>query len=333
MFFILLFCIVLVCSCSNTTNISNGEQVFIDKFDNTYYLKGEKLDYIQSIGFYGCEIHYPYLFLNLYNQDFHVAVYDIIKKKYYGDYFKKGPAPHEYIDFSFLNQANDSVVWINDAHRKKIKSYVLNQVNDSIHFTVNAELDYGNKKEDVFSLFVNQDFSIWEKRYDIEKMNLYFINSQRNNIVYPFHSNISRNDLNRIMTLSDGIKDDGTKIVSLTGIWDQIEIVDLINNKNNISVSTSQKRMSWENYQEKSNEELKEYYLSLPRCNDELILTLHNRDGEKEILLIDWNGNGIADFKIEEDLIDFTVDWKRQIIYGVTSDDNIYKYQFSEFMI
>ena len=66
MFFILLFCIVLVCSCSNTTNISNGEQVFIDIFDNTYYLKGEKLDYIQSIGFYGCEIHYPYLFLNLY---------------------------------------------------------------------------------------------------------------------------------------------------------------------------------------------------------------------------------------------------------------------------
>ncbi len=325
-YIILIFVATLICSCSDTTQITNSEQVYIKDFRKKSKLYGEKLNYIQNIGFYGCEIIYPYLILNLYKQENHIAVYNLKKELYYGDYFKGGVGPNEYLDFTILNQYRDSIIWINDVHRKKIKSYILNQTNDSLVFNLETEYDYANNNEDVFSVFVCPDSTIWEKQYDIEKKLLYYTNSSRKKTIYPFHDNISRNDLNRIMTLADGIKEDGTKIVSLTGIWDQIEIINLLRNGKSLSVTTSTNVLSWEIYKKTSSDQLQEYYLSLPRCNNEYIMTLHNNNGKKELILIDWEGHGIAIYFIEEDLIDFAIDWKENIIYGVTANEEVYKY-------
>lgn len=318
---------ILLFSCSDNVCVTSNRKVIVGDFDNTYELVGEKVDIIQSIGFYGCEIKYPYLILSLYNQNHFLSVYNIKNGRYLGDYFKKGDAPHEYLDFNILNQELDSIILIDDPQRKKLNSYTLSFKNDSLEFKKKNIINYDKVYGDVYTLFINSDSSVWTKIYDIDNKSLYYTNSTTKNIINPFCHEFEIDDLNRIMTLADGINEHGTKIASLTGVLDQVEIIDLLNSKNNISAVISENTLTWNDFRKKNIDEIKEYFLSQPRCNEKYIIALHNNnDYEKELLLIDWEGNGIAKLKLKEDLIDFDIDWEQNIIYGITEDEEVYKY-------
>ena len=65
----------------------------------------------------------------------------------------------------------------------------------------------------------------------------------------------------------------------------------------------------------------------MPRCKDDNILLLHNGEHSMEFILIYWNGNGLAKYIIKEKLIDFSVDWDQETIYGVTDDEKVVSYQ------
>ena len=77
-------------------------------------------------------------------------------------------------------------------------------------------------------------------------------------------------------------------------------------------------------------DDLPDFYISMPRCNDDSILLLHNNQKNYEFLLIDWSGKGIARYTIKEKLMDFSVDWLRQTIYGVTENEKIVVYRLPD---
>ena len=86
---------------------------------------------------------------------------------------------------------------------------------------------------------------------------------------------------------------------------------------------------SWASYENTSRNEYTYPYLSLPRCDDRYIVTLHDNFGKKEILIFDWSGNGVCQCPLNENLVDFAIDWKRKMIYSVSDNEEIFIYDVS----
>lgn len=78
-----------------------------------------------------------------------------------------------------------------------------------------------------------------------------------------------------------------------------------------------------------SNEALYNYYISLPRCNNDLIFALHynkEHNDKREFHVISWKGESLFRLFVDEKLCDFNVDWKNGKRYGITTDDIVYVY-------
>lgn len=318
----------LFVGCTKDNLISNSETVYIDTFIHEDTLEADSLDYIVSKGVFGCELRYPYLFINLYNQEHFISVYNLVTSTYIGDYFKRGNAGNEYLDFNIINQNNDSVFWVVDPMKRRLQSFCYVNGDDDILIEQNR-IDY-KINDDILSIFVEEDAVNVYKSYNNEH-GIHYVVKGNHGVLTPFKY-LKRNDLNDMLTMSDAINDDCSKIVSLTGCFDQIEIISL-DGQSNISVTTSKKILTLEELRSVYQDDLPDFYISMPRCNDDSILLLHNNQKDYEFLLIDWSGKGIARYTIKEKLMDFSVDWLRQTIYGVTEKEKIVVYRLPDVQI
>lgn len=319
--------VLLLGSCSKKSPVLNGKLVNVDEFEHEYVLSGEPLSYIESKGFLGCEIKYPYLFLNLYRQDEFVAVYNLQEQSFLGNYFSHGKAGDEYVDFNIVNQNGDNVFWTIDPQNRMLREYAYKQQkNDSIFQQVN-EIKC-KIADDLFSVFTANNELYAYKAYSQAK-GLYLKNTKSGKTFSPYNHKFQQNDLNRIMTLADCMKPDGSKIVSLTGIWDEVDIVSIDGSDENMSITTSDKLMSWNEYLNTNSDNFIDYYISLPRCNEKYIVVLHDNQKIHELFFFEWNGNGKAKYVLKEKLVDFAIDWEHSTIYGLTENEQIYKYNYS----
>lgn len=54
--------------------------------------------------------------------------------------------------------------------------------------------------------------------------------------------------------------------------------------------------------------------------------------GNEEIHIFDWEGNAVLNLVITETIVFFTIDEKHCCLYGLTSDEKIYKYDLSKYL-
>lgn len=327
-FFITLFISLLSLSgCYNETeNSFNGEVRYISSFDTVYSLSGERLPYINSIGFYGCDVSYPYLMLSLAKQDSLLAIYDIEKELFLGNFFSIGNGPNDFRSFIITNQYLDSVITVNDIYNQKLKMIRLPETiskNSAVYHNI---LEYEGMHEMVFYI----DSLLWMKNLIDDKIT-YTSSKVSSPIKTLYKEPIGRYDLDNMLLLSDAIKPDGNKIASLSGVLNQIDILSLDSDIGNISVTTSNELVTFKQLQKNKYKNVKDYFLSIPRCNDKYIFALHisHDTNKKSLYVIDWNGKGVANYLLDEDIVDFCVDWNRNVIYGITSSEEIYKYTFA----
>lgn len=325
---LLLSLICILISCKKNENLFNGTVKQIVQFSQEQTLLGEKLPYINNIAFFGCEITYPYLLLHLSKQDYFTGIYDVSQGKYIGDFFRKGEGPSEFLNFVIINQKMDSVLWIHDLTRQGIKAIHISKTIDSGETVINEEISYKGYS-DPLVVFRTKDSGLWIKNFSVADGVTYSrFKSDISNTIPLYNKELSINDLNKTKTLADCIKDDETQIASLTGVLNQIDILDISHPERNISVTTSSEMITFDHLVSTHDNDLIDYYLSLPRCNDSFIIALYNNEHEqkKELHLIDWNGNGLCKYKFNENIIDFCIDWKNQVIYGVTKKEEVYRY-------
>ena len=317
--------LLLFSSCEKKGNSFNGEIRYISQFRTTQHLKGEKLSYIQNIGIYGCDICYPYLLLNLGRQDSLVSIYDVEKKIFLDNMFTLGMGPNEFSSFVITQQYKDSVLVINDVHKQEISLVNLFESVRSHNVKFLKKISYEGMHEMVFYT----DSLLWMK--DVKQNRISYICSDSlhpSQILYK--EKISGSDLNHFLLLADAIKPDATKLVTLSGVLNQIDILSLDSDiGKNFSVTTSPEMIRVSDLQESGYTDAFDYFLSIPRCNDDYIMVLHvsSETQKKHLYMIDWEGNGIADYIVNEDLVDFCVDWKHHVIYGVTADEEVYVYE------
>ena len=131
-----------------------------------------------------------------------------------------------------------------------------------------------------------------------------------------------------MMSLADCLKPDGKMIASLTGVLNQIDILNLEDSTQNFSVKMGDGPTSIEDIRQ-NRETLYDYYISIPRCNDSLIFALYcnkEENGKKEFHVINWEGKALFKLFINEDLRDFNIDWQNGKLYGITNNDIVYVY-------
>lgn len=316
---------LLVVSCTHRVeNSFNGKMRYLSGFGTVQVLSGEKLPYIHSIGSYGCDFSAPYLLLSLAKQDSLLGIYNVTKQVFLGNYFAIGAGPDDFSSFVIVNQQKDSLLMVNDVYKKELKIIRLVETVEQMQMVCLERLSY----EGIHEMLFYTDSLMWMKSIEDGEMT-YTCSNPEYPAVSLYKERIGNLDLNHMLLLADAIKPDGSKLVSLTGVLNQIDILSLTSTDENISVTTAKAPITFSELQDDKYEHAVDYYLSIPRCNDLYIIALHvSQDTRKKSLhVIDWQGNGVAEYLLREDLVDFCVDWKRQIIYGITSGEEVYAYQ------
>lgn len=325
LFFFLSF---LLFSCQHKDNFFCGKIVAADGFEQELMLSGHRVDYMDSIGNFQIEVTPIGLVITKYKLSYFAQIYDQQGEICKGNFFVKGEGPDEFLTFSILNQEQDSVLYVQDFQRKMLYGIDMASTLSNRQCVIKKRIDY-NAFTDPLQVFYCSDSLLLVKDVDFNngvcyyKYNPYSRYKER---IKMYHSLVRPADLNYMMSIADGLKPDAKRIVSLTGSLNQIDILNLEDSTANLSFTTSKDLITLEDVETNKGEK-RDYYLSLPKCSDTLIFALYQqRDGEKEFHVINWSGQALFRLRVSEDLRDFSIDWERGRLYGITTNDEVYSY-------
>ena len=330
-YILILLLSILAAACEYNDNLFSGKLVRVEGFEKESYLSGEMVE-IDTVGTFQIDFLNSYMITTLYKLPYFIKVYDSQKRSFIGNFAYKGNGPHEFLSFSILNQQQDSVLWVQDYYKKKLMGIDLRKSIDKGVLAVRNNFDY-EKVVDPLQVFYCNDSLLLIKNLDHEKGVHYakfnpLRPDQEVSPIFMYHTVLSQQDLNMMMSLADCLKPDGKMIASLTGVLNQIDILNLEDSTENISVKMGDGPNSIE-YIRENRDKLYDYYISLPRCNDTLIFALYRnkeKNNKTEFHVISWTGKALFRLLVREDLRDFNIDWLHGKIYGVTKSDIVYVY-------
>lgn len=316
-------------------NFFNGEFRTIS-FDKEYILSGEQL-FVDSLGTVIVDLFDPYLIVRnrkVSGINFFTKFYSLEDYKYIGEYFRMGNAPQEFRSFNVIKKEYPNL-WTYDFYEKHVLKFNLEKGMDERSLILEKKYDY-QSIPNTFNVFFINDTCLLIKSYNFEEKVLEYISYNPENgtkfetyktINYPITDEFTF----KILSMADNIHPDGSKIVFITGKFNQVDVLDLKNPRKNFSVSTANNFVPY-GYIEKTNEEeLRDYYYSFPYCGDEFVAVLFDVSGDEsksEIHVIDWTGNPLAKMKFEGRFyfITFEIDPVRKLLYGVTKEGLVYIY-------
>lgn len=335
---LLLLCIAFL-SCENHDNLFCGRLIAVKGFNHEYRLKGVVEEAIDTIGTFQVNFSTSYLITTLYKSPYFAKLYDDKTLQCFGDFACRGDGPSEFLDFSILNQQQDSVLWVQDYQKKKLYGIDLAKSVAQKSIVLRTEFGYTQMVDplqvfyccDSLLLIKNMEYG---KGLQYAKFNPSFPDKEAERI-YMYNSVLSQQDLNLIMSLSDCLKPDSKMIASLTGVMNQIDLLNLEDSAKSLSVRVGDGPTTLEDIRQNI-ESLHDYYISLPRCNNDLIFALycHKDDSKKkEFHVISWEGDALFKLLVDEDLRDFNVDWGKGKLYGITTDDIVYVYDVTDVLM
>ncbi len=335
LYFIIL-CLLLN-ACQDNPNLFRGAIKYANWEKKEYKLHGNIFLKIDSIGTFQIDFFSKYVLVTQYKSPYFLTLYRKSNYEKKGNYFIRGNGPDEFLGFSILNQKQDSLLLLQDYYRKQIVVVDFIDSGEKFEDKIRRKIDYSNIVEPLQAFYYN-DSLLLIKSLDASEGILYnYYDYHHKKVTEKFsmyNAVLGQQDLNNMMSLADAIKPDKTKLVSLTGIYNQIDIFDLKNPSNSFSVYSNRRNVTLEqtrNYPD----ELYDYYISLPRCNNKCIYVLSQdkQNEKKEFHVIDWNGNALYKLHIDEPLRDFNIDWYEGVLYGITDDDIVYVYNIKRFIM
>lgn len=333
-------CIAVLClflsACRNNSNLFLGDVKYDDCKGKEYMLKGNLVAKVDTIGVFQIDFLSDYVLASLYKSPFFATIYKNSSFEKLGCYFAKGNGPDEFLGFSVLNQKQDSVLLLQDYYQKRISFVAFIHRNEKLECKIKKKADY-SQFVDPLQVFCYNDSLLLVKSLNVKEgvsYNIYdYVHKKTIRKIPMYNEPLTQQDLNRMMALADALKPDKTKIVSLTGVFNQIDILDLEEPRNNLSVRFNQSNITVDQLRN-NKDDLRDYYISLPRCNDMYVFSLfqHESTEKKEFHVINWEGDALFRLIVNEDLRDFNVDWINGILYGITTNDIVYCYNIRKYI-
>jgi hypothetical protein len=333
---ILLLFISFSCCKGNdpTENFFKGS-IKIIHFSEEYFLSGEIMN-VDSIGIAEVEIFDSYLIMTNYRQPYFTQIYTYPDEyKFIGNFFHRGKGPNDFLAFTIIKKEYP-YLWIKDYVNKHVKKINIEQGFDDRSFTVEKIYDY-RKIIDPFNVFYLNDTCLLVKDYDITK-GLYYLkyNPQKRSIsdeeYIMYNYPVDYPLMNKMFTVADRIHPHRNKIVSITGVFDQIDLLDLDNPEKNTSITTSNKIIKYRYVMNSERDSLPKYYF-YSFCNEQMIFVLyhsHDPNNPVQIHVIDWEGNPVAKLHLDKNIRAIHVDFNQKVLYGIEDErERLYKFDLS----
>ncbi len=131
-----------------------------------------------------------------------------------------------------------------------------------------------------------------------------------------------------LLAASTAINETKRLYVSAMMYLDQINFLNIDNPKKSFSLTTSDKAQGFNNIN--MMEQTKWYYSDVTTTNEIVVaLYVNTKDNLSELHIFDWDGNPIACAKTNLDLIDLTIDTNKNIVYGLTAEEQLYSFDIS----
>ncbi|MDR0989380.1 MAG: hypothetical protein LBM06_07985 [Prevotellaceae bacterium] len=332
---LLVFAQLLVMACGEESNFFRGKIKHHYQFEVEQTLTGSLVSAIDTIGVLSLDFYDDYKIISLYDSKYLMQLYRGNSNRFIGNFFQTGHGPNDFLSLSVLNQPMDSLLVMQDYYRRKVLFAKI--VDDKPVLLPDRTISYADCKQASQVFYVNDSLLLVKDR-----------NSNLQEIVYRIYNYVQHrtvkeislysvplrlDDTNLFMTVADGLKPDKTKLVSLTGTFNQIDILDLQDEANSFSVQTSKENftLTMEEARKRPIQELPDYYLACPVCNDDYIFALYQNTAakRKEFHVINWAGETLYRLPVREDLRGFNIDWKNGILYGITRNDQVYAYNMN----
>jgi hypothetical protein len=337
--FLLLLIAVAICGCSDEKKPFFIGNIKVINFEKQRSISGVHLN-VDSIGVDDVAVLGPYLILGIYGSPYLTKIYNLKTLDFIGNFLFKGHGPN---DFGYIDIIKTAYpyFWIQDRLYENVQLINVEDIIKDKHAAAKKVLHYGNIVEPFNAFYIN-DTCLLIKSFDVNK-GLYYVyyNPKNGNLSrkvvmysYPVTSDIL---YNKMIPLADCMKPDGSKIVSISGILDQIDILDMHNPEKSISVTTTNHQYSYEYIKNTHSDEMKTFYFSYPYCSEELIFALYeNKDTKNlnniELHVIDWEGNPIYKLFLDQRIDIFSMD--SGFMYGISKiEEKLYRYDIRDIIL
>ncbi|MDR1582932.1 MAG: hypothetical protein LBS55_06685 [Prevotellaceae bacterium] len=336
----LLLIVAAIYNCSEEKKTFFIGNVKVISFEKQRSVSGEHLN-IDSIGVNGVDVLDKYLIVSLYGDPYLTQIYDLKTLDLIGKFLLKGQGPNDFGYISIIKTAYP-YFWVQDRVYENIRLINVEEIIADKQSTAKKVLHYDNIVEPFNAFYVN-DTCLLIKSFDVNKGLYYFYYNPGNGVRshevtmynYPVTSDIL---YSKMIPLADGMKPDGNKIISISGVLDQIDILDMHHPEKSISVTTTNSQYDYEYIKNTHSEEMKTFYFSYPYCSDRLIFALYENNDTKdlnniELHIIDWEGNPIYKLLLEQKIEIFSIDLNNGFMYGINKvEERLYRYDIKDIL-
>lgn len=334
----LLIVVSVLCSCSGGKKSFFIGDIKVISFEKQCSIQGEHLN-IDSIGVSGVNILGRYLIVQIYGSHYLTQIYDLETLDLIGDFLLKGHGPN---DFGYIDiiKKEYPYFWVQDRLYENVQLINIEEIIGNKQTTAKKKLRYDNIVEPLNAFYIN-DTCLLIKSFNVDKGLYYFYYNPQKSILsnevimynYPITSDIL---YGKMIPLADCMKPDGTKIVSISGILDQIDILDIHYPEKSISVTTTNYQYDYKYIKNVRSDEMKTFYFSYPYCSDKFVFALYENEDVSpphniELHIIDWDGNPLQKFSLDQRIGFFSIDFDSGYMYGVSEiEEKLYRYNIKD---
>ena len=319
---LILFIALFFSSCGNRQRNFFDGQVKKIQFSREYFLEGKKMD-TDTIGNFYPKLFGSYVILRTHSLPYSARIYTVDDFTLVGTFFNRGQGPQDFLGFSIVRREYPRL-WVMDAQNRRLS--VLNTEKGFGDDSFQIERTYSLRGiSHPFNVFYVNDTLLWVKSFDMgnSRLSYYKFNPQTEEkigagrIMYNFPVTVSL--IHKMLSGADAIHPDGTKIVSVTRAFNQIDILNLKDVTRNLSVTTGDRLTSFRHVNNTHRDDLREYYLGIPVVNEHEIFVMHHSEqpNQTEVRIITWEGEPIAILHLNRRLRGFDVDASLNFLYGI----------------
>jgi hypothetical protein len=331
--------VITIGSCSNDEKTFFIGNIKVINFEKQRAVSSEHLN-VDSIGVNGVTILGKYLIMNIYGDPYLTQIYDLKTLDLVGKFLLKGQGPD---DFGYIGVIKEEYphLWVQDRAYKNIQAINVEDLIANKQAT-GKKIRYDNIVYPLNAFYVN-DTCLLIKSFDINRGLYYFYYNPESGVLsheITMYNYLITSDIlqTKMIALADCMKPDGTKIVSLSGVLDQVDILDMHHPEKNISVTTTNHRYSYEYIKNTRSDDMQTSYFSYPYCSDELIFALYENNDTKdanniELHIIDWEGNPVYKLLLDQRIGIFSIDFDNGFMYGISIvEEKLYRYDIKDIL-
>ena len=338
-FYTIIFLIIISCT---QQNIMIGKNILIKEFPQEINLTGGKLD-ITSIGVNALYVVDTFLICHkFYGLDDFFDIYSTNTLQSLGKFLSPGRGPNEFLSVAYEGQyykdSLNTYLWIKDGSLMKLVLFNLTEsirqqktILDSCIYLSNDCIGDSFIFGDTLVSIVNSSYNHILSTYDLKKDTL----SQQPIIMF---SDPLKNEHQYLFGMTNQLRSDHKRFVSNMANFNQINIfspqfTDIITlslyeptvSMKEISFIPERERIRYFSGLQITDSSIYALYINLPTP----IFREHNKN--VEIQQFDWEGTPIRKFIITNDIIYFTLDTRHKCIYTFKDNEEIDKYDISDY--